>query len=156
MRPNLVSSKQKKLAPFPPSIQSCLGKKTNVYNCHVILDNFGFLPGSQEQIGIFAISLNRFCPGLYSNCFRYSLTFIPITPRSDSPLFWSNWKKPLSQHTFSFFWTWNKAFTVKLKLSHSDYISVRWCLLCDVTMDMIFNSLCVRRLFACSNDDIYT
>ena len=40
---------------------------------------FQFLPGWQEKIGIFAICLTRFSAGLSKDCFRYSLTFIPIT-----------------------------------------------------------------------------
>ena len=41
LRVTPVSSNQEKNAPSPPPIQNCLGKKTNVYNCHAILNNFG-------------------------------------------------------------------------------------------------------------------
>ena len=41
LRPTPVSSNQEKNAPSPPPIQYCLGLKTNVYNCHAILNNFG-------------------------------------------------------------------------------------------------------------------
>ena len=56
----LLSSpnRKNKPAPSPPPIQSCLpGLKTNVYNCHAILNNYGWGGGGKSGIHLAEVSV---------------------------------------------------------------------------------------------------
>ena len=68
------------------------------------LQQWAFLSGWVQKIGIFVICLNRVCPRLSRGVFLHSLTVMSITTSHCHFFRWNAWNLLFLNTVFSFFW----------------------------------------------------